>query len=577
MQNSFFFSKPALILQGLLVYSWLTVLSQVAGTDTYYSVYLLCGVAGLLCLCDNGFHPSSRSRKQTVTLSLFAAFFSGAVALANYSLFSPLSVLQNCFDLVCTLLGGWVVGFHVLLWMLRRLPLTGEVGQRKHPKRVFWAVFLSVAVIDLLYLLFVLYPGVLTTDSFTTISQALGLTDYDNVMPFWHTVTVELFVKIGLWLFGDINAAVALFHAAQILFIAACFGYAVETLYRIGVPKWALGIVYVLYALMPYNIVYSVTLWKDIPFAGSALLLVTALYRLLKNIGSKRGNLVTLVIGAIGFSLLRTNGWYAFAVMAVILAILLWRQQKKLVLLLLAVLVITWLMLNPLLSILNVGETNFVEAFGIPMQQIARVLHNQRPLAEEDMAMLNEIFFTDRTAELYDPQTVDPVKFDTFRYDRVSYLTEHLWDYIRLYFRIGSQYPTDYWQAWVEQTKGYWNGGYKFWTYTLKMGENDFGIVQSPGENLLSRVYHAAFRYWEKPEILQCLISIGLYVWCLMSCFVVNVLKKRQEFLLSIPILVLIVGLWLGTPVFSEFRYAYPLILTLPVILATTLWQPKNS
>lgn len=574
MQKSFFFSKPALGIQGLLTYSWLTVLSQLSGTDTYYSVYLLCGVAGLLCLCDNAFHSPSLPRKQNVTLALFAALFSGAVALANYSLFSPLSILQNCFDLACTLLGGWVVGYHILLWMLRRLPLAPDAGTRKHPKGFFWGVFLSVAAIDLGYLFFVLYPGVLTTDSFTTIAQALGQESYNNVMPFWHTLITEVFVKLGLRLFGDINAAIALFHTAQILFIAACFGYALETLYRIGLPKWSLAIVYVLYALMPYNIVYSVTLWKDIPFAGSALLLVTALYRLLKNVGSRKGNLFVLVAGAFGFSLLRTNGWYAFLVMFLLLFLLLRKQEKKLVFLLLAVLVVTWLMLNPLLSFLDVGGTDLVEAFGIPMQQIARVLHNERPLAEEDMAMLNEIFYTDRAAELYDPQIVDPVKFYTFRHDRVDYLTEHLWDYVRLYFRIGAQYPEDYWQAWVEQTKGYWNGGYQYWTYTLQMGGNDFGIVQSPGDNLLARVYNAAFRYWEKPEILQCLTSIGLYVWVLVACCVTSVLQKRQEFLLTIPILVLIAGLWLGTPVFAEFRYAYPLILTLPTILPLTVWAP---
>ncbi len=577
MQKSFFFSKPALGIQGLLVYSWLTVLSPLSGTDTCYSVYLLCGIAGSLCLCDNAFHSETLIRKQNVTLAIFAALFSGAVALANYPLFSPLTVLQNCFDLACTLLGGWVVGYHILLWMLRRLPLAPDAGMRNHPKRVFWGVFLSVAAIDLGYLFFVLYPGVLTTDSFTTIAQALGQESYNNVMPFWHTLVTEAFVKLGLWLFGDINAAISLFHSAQILFIAACFGYALETLYRIGLPKWALAVVYVLYALMPYNIVYSVTLWKDIPFAGSALLLVTALYRLLKDMGSRKKDLAVLVIGAFGFSLLRTNGWYAFLVMFLLLALLLRKHQKKLVLLLLAVLVVTWLMLNPLLSLLNVGGTDLVEAFGIPMQQIARVLHNARPLAEEDMAMLNEIFYTDRTAELYDPQIVDPVKFYTFRHDQVDYLTEHLWDYVRLYFRIGAQYPTDYWQAWVEQTKGYWNGGYKYWTYTLQMGENEFGIVQSSGDNLLARVYNAAFRYWEKPEILQCLTSIGLYVWALVACCVTNVLKKRQEFLLTIPILVLIAGLWLGTPVFAEFRYAYPLILTLPTILSLTVWSPEKK
>ena len=39
--------------QAVLVYVWLTDLSALAGTDTYFSVYLLLGVAALLCLWDN--------------------------------------------------------------------------------------------------------------------------------------------------------------------------------------------------------------------------------------------------------------------------------------------------------------------------------------------------------------------------------------------------------------------------------------------------------------------------------------------------------------------------------------------
>ena len=79
------------------------------------------------------------------------------------------------------------------------------------------------------------------------------------------------------------------------------------------------------------------------------------------------------------------------------------------------------------------------------------------------------------------------------------------------------------------------------------------------------------------PEILQCLVSIGLHVWTLAACAIVNGLKKREEGLMTVPILVLIAGLWLGTPVFAEFRYAYPMILTMPVILAATVFEPNDT
>lgn len=578
LKKNFLTEKVRAVLQVGFIYAWLTVLSPLSSTDTYYSVYLLCAVPGLLCLYDNYRMGHEAAKGQRLVMAVFAAVFSTAVLLANYPLFEPLSVLQNLFDAVCAFLGGWSIGYQTLLCLLKRLPMEPEASARLHPGRVFWLVFGSIAVIDLGYLMFALYPGVLTTDSFTTIAQILGDQPYDNVMPFWHTVTVEVFVKLGLRLFGDINGGIALFHTAQILFIAACFAYAITTMYQMGVPYWFMGIVYGINAFMPYNIAYSVTLWKDIPFAGAAVLFVTAFYRLLKEIGQSRWlNYIVLVIGAVGFSLWRTNGWYAFFAMTLLMVLLLRKQHRKLLLVMILVLALCWVLINPVLDALSVGGTNFVEAFGIPMQQIARVVSNDRYLTQEETALLSEMFFLDRVKELYDPQTVDPIKFNTFHYYNVDYLMENLGDYVSLYLRLGLRYPGDYLKAWIEATKGYWNGGYKFWTYTLQTGENPYGIVQRGGENLLARLYAALFRYLEKPAILQPLTSIGLHVWALVTCCVVNALQTRKESLLTVPILVLIIGLWLGTPVFAEFRYAYPMFLTMPVILAATCWHSGNE
>ena len=570
-------AKSLLLLQAFFVYAWLTILSPLSVTDTYYSVYLLCAVAGLLCLYDNYRMAAACSRGQQLALVFFSALFSGAVLLANYALFEPLSVLQNVFDLVCCFAGGFSIGYQILLCMLNRLPLPLDSAPRKHPTRVFLLIFVSIAVIDLLYLFFALYPGVLTTDSITTIQQITGIEDYDNIMPFWHTMTVKVFVELGLFLFHDMNAAVALFHCAQILFLAACFGYVLVTLYQIGVPKAVMIAVYVIYACMPYNIVYSVTLWKDIPFAGAALLFMTAFYRLLRNVGkSKRLNYTAFILGALGLSLWRTNGWYAFLVTTLVMLFLLRREHKTLLIIMAVVLVLCWVLINPLLVALNVEGTNFVEAFAVPFQQFARVIANERELTAEQTALLSEMFLMDKVGAMYDPQTVDPVKFETFRYGNLEYITENLGDFIKLYLELGLQYPEDYFKAWIEETKGYWNGGYKFWTYTLQMDQNEFGIAHTGGDNLIARLYAAAFRYLEKPEILQATISIGLYVWGLVSCCLVNILKKRKEFLMTIPLLVLLIGLWLGTPVFSEFRYAYPFILTLPIILSTTLFHREE-
>lgn len=563
-----------IFLQSVFIYAWLVNLS---GTDSYFSIYILCAVVGLFCMCDNYKHRTGVSMRRLICVLIFAGFFSLATLLANYPLFEPATALISLFNMVCSFIGGVSVGLNILLCALNRLPLPTAFSERSHPTRVFLFAFGTVVGIDLLYLLFVMYPGVLTTDSISTMNQITSGV-YDNTMPFWHTMTVKLFYTIGDAIFGECNAAVAFFHCVQIMFIAACFAYELTTLYQAGVHKLYIWTLYVIFAFVPYNIVYSVTMWKDVLFGAAMLLLVTAFYRILRNIGkSQMRNYVFFILGGVGLSLWRTNGWYAFLITALVMLFLLRKSNKKLLAVMWGIMLVCWVLINPVLSALHVAETDVVEAFGVPFQQVARVVADGQEMSEEDEALLSEAFYLDRVKDLYTPETVDPIKFEAFRRDNEEYMKEHLAEYLKLYIRLGLQYPDEYLKAWVEETKGYWNGGYLFWIYTKGVDTNELGIRQTGGENLISSLFAAFFRYLEKPAIFQPLYSIGLHVWIVIACCLVNMLKGRKEFLLSVPVIVIIVGLWLGTPVYAEFRYAYPVFLTMPVILGSTLFSVEGE
>lgn len=568
------YEKPLVFLQAVFIYTWL---ANLAGTDSYFSVYMLCALAGLICICDNYRRKPMLSRRNGIWIAVFAALFALAAVLANYALFEPITALLSLFNVGCSLVGGFSVGFNVLLCLMTRFPLTGDVPERKHPMRLFLLAFVSIAVIDLLYLYFASYPGVLTTDSVSTIEQ-IEYGQYNNVMPYWHTVTVELFYKIGLALFGEINGAIAFFHSVQILFMAACVACALVTLYQAGVSQGVIGICYGIYAFLPYNIAYSVTLWKDVPFAAAALLFVTGLYRILRKIGKSQVlNYAIFTVGAVGLSLWRTNGWYAFLATTLVMLLLLRKHYKKLLVIMCAVLVLCWVLINPVLDVLGVSGTDFMEALAVPFQQIARVVANDRELTEDEEVLLSEAFWLDRVRELYTQETVDPIKFEAFRHDNRAYVEARLGDYVKLYLKLGLRYPGDYLKAWVEETKGYWNGGYSYWIYTRGVDSNDLGIEWTGGDHFISKAFGAIFRYLEKPAVFQPLYSIGLQVWIVIACCLINVLKKREEFLLTIPMLVLVIGLWLGSPVYAEFRYAYPVFLTVPVIVCGTLFSSNKS
>lgn len=566
-------AKGKLIISFLLAFAWLTALSPLSVTDTYYSVYLLCGLAGMLCMWEQFRNPRECPQGHKKWLFGFSALFSLAVVLGNYELFEPLSVLENLLDWVLCLAGGVSVGYPIVLWMDTRIPRQARISRREHPGRVFWGTFLAVAAVDLAYLFFARYPGVLTTDSLTTLQQLLGDEAYNNMMPFWHTMTVKVFVELGLLIFGDINAAVALFHGAQILFLAACFGYALMTLYEIGVPRWALAAVFLLFAVQPYNIAYSVTLWKDIPFAAAVLLFLTALYRILNRMGSR--NYPPLILGAVGMCLWRTNGLLAFAVTVLVMALALRKSRPGLLKVLVVVLVVCWFLMYPFLTLLGIGQTHFVEVLSIPLQQVSRVIVQNRELTAYEQSYLEQILDFERVRQVYNPLTVDPIKYEAFQYGNQDHFLANLGEYLGIYLQLGLRYPADYLKAWIDETKGYWNGGYFFWIYTKGVHENVYGLVASYGSNPIASLYAALFRYVEKLEILQPFTSIGLQVWAFFSCTLVNALRKRKELVLGIPLIVLVVGLWIGTPVYAEFRYAYPFFLATPFLIAVTVWEKK--
>ena len=77
----------------------------------------------------------------------------------------------------------------------------------------------------------------------------------------------------------------------------------------------------------------------------------------------------------------------------------------------------------------------------------------------------------------------------------MDHILENAGEYLKLYVALGLRYPGDYLNAWIDETKGYWNGGYFFWIYMKQMGDNAYGIANTAGENLIARLFAAAFRY----------------------------------------------------------------------------------
>lgn len=543
--------------------------------NKFDGLYLLCGAVAILGMGVSLFRPRALSKREVLAAGISGAVYGLMTVLANYPVFE-----ENWWRFVPAVLGGSFVGWQIMTLCLGWFPLKQVSGEgRTHPARLFLVTFGSMAAVYLLYFFCVAYPGLFSRDSFAAVGQCLS-GSYDNTSPFWHTMVVKLCLEAGALLGLSITDSVAIYGLVQSLAMAAVFAYVLVTLYQAGMPKLCLGLVWLVYGLAVYNITYSVTLWKDIPFSLGMLAMVTALYRILKNIGGDRANYIVFTVGSLFFCLMRTNGVYSCLVMTLCLLPAFRRLEKKLLVILCAVVALGWACNGPVIEALGVSGGDFVEALAVPFQQITRVVDEELDMTEDDMEMIEEIFDVDTVRELHDPLSVNDMKFEAFRRDKQEYLKENLGEYAKLWLRLGLHHPWTYTKAWIDETVGYWNAGYSYWIYPEldldKKYADAVGVARPELDNPVQEIFEGLFHIQHaNPLVAQPLLGIGFQVWIFLLCLIVCAVKKRQEAYLGIPVLVILVGLWLGTPVFAEFRYAYPVFVTVPLLLPITLFEKK--
>lgn len=571
------------LIPGFQITMILVWLSNLSRTDSYFSIYaIIAFAAGYLILKQR---ESVIPRKEQIIVCVLSIFFSCGVLLANYPLFTTIgdpavisrstSLLMNLIDGFLTLVGGISVSAPVLKYAFLTYP--GKVRSRECgiciPGFPVW-IFLTFVVLNLIHLMFVEYPGNMTEDTFTQISEMVS-GSYSNFNTFWHTMILRGGLSLGYILFSDLNAAFAFFCVIQILLVSFAFTYSLMTLRQYGVSNGFFIAVFLVYAIVPYNIALSITIWKDVLFAIATLLVISSWLRITLKIGKRTAlNYAVFGFGSILYFMARTNGWVIYLVTFLLYAVFN-RRNKKFLAVMGALAVFGWALLNPILSAFAVDGSDPVEDMSVPIQQVSRVIADGCDLTEEEKMLLEAVVDLEEVPALYTNWLSDPMKIEV-RSKNYEYFLNNIDAYRNLWIKLGLRYPWEYVKAWVDQTRGYWNGGYDYALYSETVTENPYGVEKSGGNNPVASLFRLYFGLSRHLIFFEPLHSIGLHVWIVFLCLIVNIAKKREVWFVALPVVLLVVGLWFGTPVYSCFRYAYPLFVCFPVILGTTLYLPKQ-
>lgn len=457
------------------------------------------------------------------------------------------------------------------------------LGPGRKSGLLLWAV---VALCWLPYLV-IFWPGLVSLDVMVQMGMGLGVVPMTSHHPVMHTLFLGLCMRAGRTLFGSYAAGVGLATTLQLLATSCIIAAALRRMEKLGIAfGWRVGAL-AFYTVVPLVGWYSVTLWKDVWLASFTLLFALEMMQLVGEHSQyflSRNNNLRLVLVTVGLILSKNSGIYLFILPCIAMLLCIKSCRRQLAALLLLGLVVFKLADGPLLALMGATHGDSREALSVPMLQVARTVRdNGENISLEDRALINEVLPYDQLPELYDYRVSDSIKilFNTEAFNA------HKGEYLSLWLRLGLQNPRSYLLSLLEQTYGYWYPDVQHWIFAYNSypaqlvddGVNFGGLEDRAGQ------YHQPFAALQEKLLygvatlrrvpaLSMVYSIGFHFWLLLAAALYCLYKKQFFKLLPLALMVAVWLTCLASPVYAEFRYAYPAILSVPLMLGYCFGGP---
>ncbi len=439
-------------------------------------------------------------------------------------------------------------------------------------KKVFlwWGLFLVAFIPWFLYL----YPGILTQDSEDMIRQALYLKQLNNHHSVLITLALRLVIAPIVHLTGSARIGVSTFLFLQMTLTAFIFSLSFEWIRKYVHSIFLRCIFFLWLAAYPLYPIYSVTLWKDVPFSMCFLVLILCLSAIAEDekayFGSKRKQF-RLFLTLLLIPILRHNGIAVILAISVYMLIVYKPFRRQIAVICGSALLLFGVWNQVLLPALQVETLSPSLGLSVFMQQISRTLalHTDE-ISVEERETLSAYFDIDDIWTRYNPLISDSVKkhFLDEVYERDPAAFFSAWA------KLGIRYPLDYAEAFLHNNYGYWFPCPEdhlpyYGTYVIDSveGLHPDPVLIFPGTD---RIFQWYTSQREVPGLSSLLISPGICFWMWLLCGMYSLYRDRRKFILFLTGLVLWMTV-LISPVFNEIRYVYGLFTALPPVMAVSL------
>lgn len=439
--------------------------------------------------------------------------------------------------------------------------------------------------------LIVNYPGIIISDYTWQYSQALGESALTNHHPIIHTMLIRFSQWLSGIVCGQVSAetAVLINSIVQMSVMAGVVGYvllqiAEQALLCSRCVKWVLLGVGLWYALFPMYSLFGIYMTKDVLFSGCCFLWSFFLYRDFKkseeginiNPSVKITSIIQEAVVAILIIFLRSNGF--IVVFGTLFLAIIYKRKFKRLWIILGVSLIAWLLQTPILKSLSIPQTEFVEAIGMPINQIANVVIHNEELTDYERDLIENVMPLQTIKEAYNVRYSDHLKFNP--QFNGSVIDENKIEYLKLWAKLFLKYPKDYLEAGFNLTIGYWYPGVDKGCISYNYDERTQFLEQIGVTNYsVNTLYKHFITESVRENIFEAAFwSPGLAVMLLLILLLLCVGQKFYSLVMMfLPEIFGWVSLLIATPSYCETRYVYFVFLTLPAIIVCMLIEKETN
>ena len=377
-------------------------------------------------------------------------------------------------------------------------------------------IIFSIIIICWIPVLLAAYPGYFCYDA------QVQFDDYtQNNVTTWHppihTFALGFIITFIEKITHSYNIGIFVYIFIQMIIVASCFTYCISFLEKYKVSKIIRIISMVYYAIFPVVVMFSMCSTKDTIFSAIVVVsIIMAIEALLNKERFLNSNCEQIKFALIVFLaiILRNNAVYAYIPFLIVFTISF--KNKNAIMPIIEIIILYLLYTILIYGVFNVSRTKNVEAFSVPLQQIARVYnYNNESLTEIELEEIYK-YTTDEQLKQYLPECSDFIKEDVYLKD-IGYN-----EFFKLWFEIGMKNPGIYIDSFLENTLGFWYpdaiiNGYNRKVPEIYSEETSYfaATCENPGAEdskipWLKNIYYTISRYTiiQKVPVISMLFSV---------------------------------------------------------------------